>query len=97
MALTTKQSDWLTTATNKAGEIVTLENTLRQLKAVYYSEGVGDACTDEELQALPEYKHLSHNEVVALETAIEAVLTALGDYVTGELGNFLKASRNIGK
>ena len=97
MALTTLQSSWLTSAVTLADDMVIIADKLERLKAVYYNESVGTACTDEELQQLAEYKHLNHARVVALETAIEAVQTSLGDFTTGQLGNFLKASRTLGR
>jgi len=97
MTLTTLQSSWLTSAVTLADDMVLIADKIERLKAVYYNEGVETACTDEELQLLAEYKHLTNARVVALETAIEAVQNALGDYTSGQIGNFLRASRTLGK
>ena len=89
--LTALQQNWIAEACSVAKAEVELAERKAILKALFYSESIGTAATDAELTELATYSHLTNARVVALETAIETTLTALGDYTSGQLGNFLKA------
>ena len=94
--LTALQQNWLSRAVDDVAQnVVVLAEKMERLKALYYSEGIGVAVTDVELAKLRSLTHLTQARVIALETAIEATLTAWGDYTSGQLGNFLKATNTL--
>jgi hypothetical protein len=93
--LTSLQQNWISRGIDVAQRTVDLADDCSRIKALYYSELIGSAVTDGELQELPSCRHLTNARVIALETAIEAMLTALGDYTSGQLGNFLKATSTL--
>lgn len=94
MALTTIQKNWLSIGVDLGKQMAENHDLFLRMTQVYFSEGIGNLTT-EDIQALPEYGHLTNARVVALETAIEAMSTALGDFTTGQAGNFLKAANTI--
>jgi hypothetical protein len=90
MALTPQEQNFVSRLQIEAMQLLETRDRLRLEVALYNAEGFGAAITDESLAALPALAHLTQVEVQNCLTAFGAVLTALGDDVSGQAVNLIR-------
>ena len=77
-----------------AESILSIKNELAIAVAMYQAENM-TALLDEDLQALPDFAHVSVQELTAARNALDAINIAMGEYVAGT--NTTKLMRIINK
>ena len=65
-----------------AESILTIKNELAISVAMYQAENM-TTLLDEDLQALPDFAHVSVQELTAARNALDAINIAMGEYVAG--------------
>jgi hypothetical protein len=90
MALTDQNSNFISNLTSLGEQLLAQQRTIDLMIAQWAQNGMFEALTDEDIQAIPAFAHLSKSEVANAINAITAVTTALGDLSTGQAVNLLK-------
>lgn len=75
----------------QAGEdILNLRTRLQLLRSRYTLNAFDSSITDQELAETPTFAHLTQAELVSGVSAIDAVLNALGDNISGQATNLIR-------
>ena len=82
MALTTIQINLADAMQQTATALLTEQSRMKALTAMWVTEGM-NGITDEDLQALASFAHVTVAELAAAKTAMDAIVTSIGDYVVG--------------
>jgi hypothetical protein len=67
---------------NLAQDMLRIKNKIAVGVAMYAAEGIG-ALTDADLQANPNFGHITIAELTAAKNALDAINVAMGEYVAG--------------
>jgi hypothetical protein len=67
---------------NVAVEILTIKPKIAALSNLYVLENMA-TLTDADYQTMPDFAHITVTEMTAAKNALDALVTAIGDYVTG--------------
>lgn len=90
MALTAQQQNFMSRLQQMAQETRTLRNQIKEEIALYNAKGFGVDITDAELENIPSFEHLTQSDLWNCITALQGVIDALGDEVSGQLVNLIK-------
>jgi hypothetical protein len=81
-ALIPVQQNIATEIQTLAQDILVIKNRLAISVAMFGAEGMA-SLADADLQALPEFAHVTVQELTAAKNALDAINTAVGEYVAG--------------
>ena len=90
MALTNQESNFISRITTIAAQTLELREQMKEEIALYNAEGFGESISDADLQSVAAFQHLTQSKMWNVITAFNAVLTALGDDVSGQAVNLIK-------
>lgn len=90
MALSAQNSNFISELQQKAETILTLQRDIDLMIARWNQNDMFNILTDQDIQAVPAFAHLTKSEVSNAVNAITAVTTALGDLDDGEAVDLLK-------
>lgn len=82
MALLPVQQNVASEIQELADNILVIKNRLAIAVAMYAAEGLGTVA-EGDLQALSEFAHVTLAELTAAKNALDAINTAMGEYVAG--------------
>ena len=82
MALTTIQTNLADAMQQTATALLTEQSKMKAITAMWVTEGM-TGITDEDLQALASFAHVTAAELAAAKTAMDAIVTSIGDYAVG--------------
>lgn len=90
MALTEKETRFISQMQQKAAQLVALADELATMRCTWDQDDLYNQIGNDELTAFPEYAHLTVAELGNCFAAFDAVRAALGDKVSGQVVNLIK-------
>lgn len=93
MALTVVQKNLADAMQQTAQTLLTEQSKMKAITAMWVTEGM-NALTDAELQELASFAHVTVTELTAAKNAMDAIITAVGEYTAGT--NATKLVRIVG-
>lgn len=90
MALSNQFSNEITRIMQYAEQLLALRQELQLLRTRWDQNDMYNLLLDADIQAVSGFAHLTKSEVSNAVAAFDAVLTALGDNVTGQAVNLIK-------
>lgn len=73
-----------------AEQVLALRYELQSLRTRWDQNDMYNLLTDQDIQAISSFAHLSRSDVSNAVVAFDAILTALGDNTTGQAVNLIK-------
>jgi len=90
MAMTDQQQNFISEVMTTADEIIKMNNKLDQLIARWNLNDSTTNINNADFNAIAALAHLNKTKFSAAITAFQAIQTALGDKVTGQITNLIK-------
>lgn len=90
MALTAQESNFITRLQTLSDDTLDLRHRMQEEIARYNGNEFGTSITDADLQEKTDFQHLTQAKMQSAITALNVVLTALGDDVSGQAINLIK-------
>lgn len=90
MALSAQFSNEISRIMQYAEQLLALRQELQLLRTRWDQNDVYNLLTDQDIATVATFAHLTKSEVSNAVAAFDAVLTALGDNVTGQAVNLIK-------
>ena len=81
-ALLPVQQNLATEMQGLAEDILVIKNRIAIAVAMFSTEGMG-SIADIDLQALPEFAHVTSGELTGAKSALDAINTTMGEYIVG--------------
>lgn len=91
MAMTAQAQNHTSRSISLSDRLVEIYYEIQRNQAEYNNNSISSQLTDENLDAIPDFRHLTGTEAVAIQTAFSAFITEMGDEVTGQITNLIKA------
>lgn len=91
MAMTPQAQNHTTRSITLSDSLVEIYYAIQRNQAEYNNNSIASELTDGNLEAINDFKHLTGAEAIAIQTAFSAFMTAMGDEVTGQITNLIKA------
>lgn len=93
MALTTVQQNLADAMQETAMDLLVLQSKMKAITAMWVTEGM-NSVLDADLQSLASFAHVTVSEMASAKSAMDAVVTTIGDYTAG--ANATKLVRIVG-
>ncbi len=90
MALSNQEQNFVSELMALGAELLSVQHDIQTLAARWNQNGLGSSIDDTGLAEISTFAHLTAAEVSSGVTAVQAVDTALGDYVSGQSANLIK-------